>query len=460
MLINCPHCATALNCEPHLAGHIVQCPGCNNRFQIPAAAPETTELPGATGRAAAPTTRGGWPEADPTNVPILLSLGYGLGGMAVTVGLLALIRKSFVGQVFFSGGWVNYTEFVLFFWGLGILFLKMQKTKHQRAALLLDVLPTKFGKNISAINVGEFINHLYKLPTHLRDSMMVNHIRKALELFEARPNNSEVAASLNAQSAIDANRIGGSYSLIKVFLWAIPILGFIGTVLGLSFAMAGFGSADLTDMNALKESVGTITSGLATAFNTTLLGLILSMLMIFPMSAMQNQEEDCLNEIDAFCNERLLPRLDDGGASGGASDPTNLSAVAQVFGELIEGQRQLVEDLRAVGGVVQQSVAELESRAQQHQQALTEQFAESMNGLVSQYSETASTLSTQAVESVNSSSATATKYLESLATGITGLNQVLGALGEKQVVIQQAPRKKWRLFGGSDDDAGDKKAQS
>ena len=53
MLINCPHCDMALNCEPHLAGHVVQCPGCNNRFQIPAAAPETSGVPGVTSRATA-----------------------------------------------------------------------------------------------------------------------------------------------------------------------------------------------------------------------------------------------------------------------------------------------------------------------------------------------------------------------------------------------------------------------
>jgi len=62
-------------------------------------------------------------------------------------------------------------------------------------------------------------------------------------------------------------RIAGSYALLKVFLWALPILGFIGTVLGLSVAMSGFGATDLTDINALKGAVGSITSGLSSAFN-------------------------------------------------------------------------------------------------------------------------------------------------------------------------------------------------
>ncbi|MDQ3623849.1 MAG: MotA/TolQ/ExbB proton channel family protein [Verrucomicrobiota bacterium] len=438
MELNCPHCETALNVEPQLAGQVVQCPGCNNRFQVPKADVPGSGIPGLTARATAQTQRGGWPEADPTNVPLLLSLGYGLAAMAVTVGLLYLIKNSFVGQVFFTGGWVNYAEFVLFFWGLGILFLKIKKTQHQRAALLLDVLPRNFGRDINPRNVSEFIDHLYRLPAHLRDSMMVNHIRKGLELFEARPNNSEVAAMLSAQSSIDANRIAGSYSLLKVFLWAIPILGFIGTVLGLSFAMAGFGATDLTDMGALKNSVSAITAGLATAFNTTLLGLILSIMLIFPMSAIQKHEEDCLNEIDAFCNERLLPRLNDGGASGtSAGDATNPAMLAQLFSDLTDGQRQLVEDLRGVAALVQQSAGELEGRAQEHQQRVEEQFGVTL-----------STLTTQTSEAVGSTSQAATKHIETLATGIAGLNRALVSLGEKQIVIQEAPRKRWRLFGG------------
>ena len=78
-----------------------------------------------------------------------------------------------------------------------------------------------------------FIDNIYNVPLSLRDSLIVNRIRKALELFESRVNNGETAAFLNMQSDIDANRSSSSFSHVKVFLWAIPILGFIGTVMGL-----------------------------------------------------------------------------------------------------------------------------------------------------------------------------------------------------------------------------------
>lgn len=421
----------SLQSEPSMAGQTVSCPGCSNRLQIPA---EMQQAAGSGVGAGMQRKRGGWPETDPANVSAWRSLGYGMAAMLVVVGLLYTIRTSFVGVVFFSGGWVNYAEFVLFFWGLGILYLKNQKTKHQRDALLLDVLPKQLGGKINPANVGTFIDNLYRLPERLRDSMMVNRIRKALELFEVRTNNGEVAALMEAQSAVDANRIGGSYALLKVFLWAIPILGFIGTVLGLSFAMAGFGSTDLSDMEALKTAVGSITSGLATAFNTTLLGLILSMLLIFPMSAMQKREEDCLNDIDAFCHEHLLSRLNDGGTSGAEVNEliSNPAAFAQMLSDFVVAQQQLVQDLNSVSAVVQEVAGQLENRAAQHQQHVEQQFGAAVTRVTAQTS-----------EAINSSALAVEKYIGGLALGIDTLNKTLTALGEKNVVLNVQPRRGW-----------------
>ena len=175
---------------------------------------------------------------------------------------------------------------------------------------LLDVVPAGLGGEINAGTVGGFIEHMYKLPLRLRDSLMVNRVRKALELFEKRNNNGEIASFLNAQSDIDANRSSGSYTLLKVFLWAIPILGFIGTVQGLSVAVSSL-STGSGDPEQLKNSINQLTGGLGVAFDTTLLGLVLSMIMSFPMAAMQKEEEEVLTLIDAFCNEKLLPKLND-----------------------------------------------------------------------------------------------------------------------------------------------------
>lgn len=246
---------------------------------------------------------------------------------------------------------------------------------------------------------------------------------------------------MNAQSNVDANRIAGSYALLKVFLWALPILGFVGTVLGLSFAMSGFGSTDLTDINALKAAVGSITTGLSSAFNTTLLGLLLSMFLIFPMSATQKREEDCLTDIDAFCNENVLPRLNDEGAAGSAtqSAPASSAAMGEVFREFAGIQKQFVTDLQKVAEsvkdlttVVQYAAQQIDERSKQHQQRVEEKLGKSLDELMAKTSESVAT-SGRGVE----------KYVSRLAAGIESLNGALATLGEKRIVLQRPQRRGW-----------------
>lgn len=94
------------------------------------------------------------------------------------------------------------------------------------------------------------------------------------------------------------------------FLRAIPILGFIRTVEGLSIAVSSL-STGSGDPNQLKESINELTGGLGVAFDTTLPGLVLSMILSFPLAGMQKEEDEVLTLIDAFCNEKLMPKLND-----------------------------------------------------------------------------------------------------------------------------------------------------
>jgi phage shock protein PspC (stress-responsive transcriptional regulator) len=116
---------------------------------------------------------------------------------------------------------------------------------------------------------------------------------------------------LKSQSEIDATMVDSSYVLIKVFIWAIPILGFIGTVLGISEAVSSFGGemGAAADIEKIKEQLGQVTGGLSEAFDTTLVSLIFSLFVMFPTSVMQKNEEDLLNKVDEYCNEYFLKRL-------------------------------------------------------------------------------------------------------------------------------------------------------
>jgi len=429
MKLECPHCNLSLRAEREDAGKVVTCPGCKGRFQLPE--PEEEEAVDSGGGAQAPRERGGWPEEDHAN--IRFDLSFAIAALCTMVFVLSL--TPFIGHgfadIFLRRSWVNYVSMFLFIWGCVILLMKLKKTKRQSRAMLLNVLPDESGGEINTSTVGEYIDHIYKLPSRLRDSIMVNRIRKALELFEKRNNNSEVVASLDSQSEIDANRVAGSYTLLKVFLWAIPILGFIGTVQGLSIAVGAL-STESTDPEVLKESISNLTGGLGVAFDTTLLGLVLSLILSFPMAAMQKREEEMLTYCDVFCNEKLLPRLNDSKRSRSnerLGEVEDLPGFAASLGRAHEEFLGQLGDATKLLGDVGKT---LQVRLASHQAKVEDTFARAVDKLADGTTE-AYIRPAKQLEA----------YLSSLSSGIESLNAALGKLEGEQIVV----RKRFSFFG-------------
>ena len=441
-----------LMAEDELAGQVVTCPSCNTRIQIPApagagAAPNAprpkvkARAPGRLHPSGQPQERKAWKEEDPTNPNAKLSFGIGLGltllWFLIVYPLQApsgtsssnFTTMQTLANLFYKHFTVSFANTLFFFWAMTICYLKMKKLKHQRAAMLLDVLPMELGKEINAQNVGAFIDHIYRLPYQLRDSLMVNRIRKALEFFEVRQNVGHVSAMMTSQSAIDGSRIMGSYIIVRAFLWAIPLLGFIGTVVGLSHAISGMSFGGVEDVGAIMGSINNVTSGLGTAFDATLLGLVFAVSLNFPLNSLAKHEEEALNDIDSFCNEVLLPRLNDGSGAGGG----DLGAIGDSVVKAIAGaQKEFLGNLNDLSARMLEYANNLDQRTEEHQEAVVREFVTNMT-----------TMRAEVEQSLSESIRLSAQYLGGLETGIQGLNGVLEKLGEKQVVVQQVKKKGW-----------------
>ena len=424
MNFRCPHCQLEMSAENEHAGQVVSCPGCNGRFQIPALPEAPVAGPTAAGKKAS-SQRGGWQEEDHANISFGISLG--IAAAATTLFLMAMLpfAGSTVSDILLKRGWVNYAEVFLFVWGFVILAMKWKKAKRQRQAMLLDVVPSSLGAEINAHTVNGFIEHIYKLPLRLRDSLMVNRIRKALELFEKRNNNGEISSFLNAQSDIDANRSSGSYTLIKVFLWAIPILGFIGTVQGLSIAVSSL-STGSGDPSQLKDSINQLTGGLGVTFDTTLLGLVLSMILSFPLASMQKEEEEVLTLIDAFCNEKLMPKLNDSKSDASdmlLSQAENIPAFAA---SLARAHELFLVKLQESTSLLSQAGETLSTRLDAHQTRVEGTFSNAVDKLTSETRDAILVPTRQLNE-----------YFASLSKGVESLNGTLQKLGGETIVVQK-----------------------
>jgi flagellar motor component MotA len=446
MLIACSHCQANLDISSDLYGQIVQCPVCGGKLKVD---PPTEELPTLSGK----PVRHGWKESDHANVNPLHAFAIGFVISAVWLACMYIppIRASF-GAIFVDRGWVDFAETWFFFWGMAIIVLKYFKIKHQERALLLNLFPSNIGEEVNASTVGAFIDNIYDMPAQMRDSIMVNRIRKALELFEVRNSKSEAEALLNSSSAVDSNRSTGSYSLVKVFLWAIPILGFIGTVQGLAIAVGSL-NIDASDPDALKAAIGNLTGGLGIAFDTTLLGLILSMIMSFPLALVQKQDEEVLTMIDAFCSEKLLPKLNEDGAVPDDSKanllaqaenlPEMVNSLAQAHATFLENLNQSTLAVRQLLHENQQAAGEMHTTMSQAFNAANGQLLETQKTISRTYTSAAEQLTKSASQLIAQTEGELTSSLRRIANGIDSFNENLQRSG---LPVQGGRRSLFGIF--------------
>lgn len=251
--------------------------------------------------------------ATSVSMGIAALVGFGIELVFYLFLLVFLLSDStqIIYDYFYERGWVPYVLTYLACWSFAILFFKQRKLKRQQNVMQFKLLPEDISQDIREDNLAEFYAHIKRLGFDPRQSFLLTRILRGIEHFSVRKNHTETADMLKSQSEIDATTVDSSYVLIKVFIWAIPILGFIGTVLGISEAVSSFGGemGAAADIEKIKEQLGQVTGGLSEAFDTTLVSLIFSLFVMFPTSVMQKNEEDLLNKVDEYCNEYFLKRL-------------------------------------------------------------------------------------------------------------------------------------------------------
>lgn len=105
------------------------------------------------------------------------------------------------------------------------------------------------------------------------------------------------------QSDLEADAAASGYRTVKLFIWAMPILGFIGTVLGISLSVGGFSeflttNVSIDEIDRVTSELGNVASGLSFAFDTTLLGLMGGLIASVVSSAVQAREERYLTRLE------------------------------------------------------------------------------------------------------------------------------------------------------------------
>ncbi|MCX7421448.1 MAG: MotA/TolQ/ExbB proton channel family protein [Planctomycetia bacterium] len=202
---------------------------------------------------------------------------------------------------YFAGHWIEYVTSLLSFIGLAILAQKaFRLTAESQAALWSG------WTDLEAAPLGDVVCTAKLLKDKVRTSStgwQSTHIAKRIQEVCAyllgRRSAKGLEEHLRYLGELAASDLHSSYSLVRTVTWAVPILGFLGTVVGITDAIA-----NLTP-EQMEKSLSSVTAGLGTAFDTTALSLGWSMVIVFTTFFIERKEQRILGDVEEFGTRRL-----------------------------------------------------------------------------------------------------------------------------------------------------------
>ena len=215
-------------------------------------------------------------------------------------------------DMFTEQGAVPYAICLLAAWSMWTLFIKSRKLAFQRESLNHIVVPSDHDFVLSAKTVDEVTDRIFSTVDDPKHFVVFNRILVALSNLRNLGRVSDVDDILRSQASQDESSMETSYAVISGFVWAIPVLGFIGTVLGLSAAIFSFGNvlqAGSSDFEEIKSALTDVTGGLGEAFITTLLALVAALIIQLFLTFLKKSEEEFLDECSEYCTRNIVNKL-------------------------------------------------------------------------------------------------------------------------------------------------------
>jgi hypothetical protein len=214
-------------------------------------------------------------------------------------------------DMFTKRGMTPYGMVFLANWTFCILLLKTSKIRLQTKALSIAIVPREHDFVLSPNTVDQVLRNVNDAVEQPKSFFLFNRIVGTLSNLKNIGMVSEVGDIFRAYNDHDIETVETSYSFVNGFLWAIPVLGFIGTAEGLTKAIGSFGTvlASGADVSALTMSLQDVTGGLATAFETTLIALVLALFLQLLAMAIRKSEEELLLACVEYCTTNIVSRL-------------------------------------------------------------------------------------------------------------------------------------------------------
>jgi len=198
---------------------------------------------------------------------------------------------------------------LMFFIGLGEMWVRHNRSAKELEQLKLYILPEEDDVMLRAKDLVPIYTGICE--RKVAQHFFVQRLTKRVILQFQGSNSADQANSLmNSSLELMQHEIELKFNMLRYLVWLIPTLGFIGTVVGIALALSSAADMpDVSDTDAIREWLGLLTTDLGLAFNTTLVALIMSAILVFLLHIVQAREEMALNNAGQYCMDNLINRL-------------------------------------------------------------------------------------------------------------------------------------------------------
>jgi biopolymer transport protein ExbB/TolQ len=193
--------------------------------------------------------------------------------------------------------------FILMVWAFAILGYKWRTAYRQQKQLDQDFIGLPENSVIRTADAMGISKRIRLLPEKVQEYLLPRVLLGALDRFATTRNIQDASTVVNNLCEEESSRLESELSIIRYIAWAIPSIGFIGTVRGIGDALA---QAHL----AVDGDITLVTRSLGVAFNSTFIALVISIILMFVIHQIQLTQERLVLDTFRYSTKWLIDRME------------------------------------------------------------------------------------------------------------------------------------------------------
>jgi len=194
------------------------------------------------------------------------------------------------------------TCIILFLWALALIGMKIVRTMKERALLDRELLQVSEGTSILPEDARHYARPIQALSDKEQSFLLPRALQAALHRFGTTRSVQDVSATVRGICESESERLESELAIVRYIAWAIPSIGFLGTVRGIGTAL---GQAQ----QAVNGDILGVTMSLGVAFNSTFVALVTSIFLMFMLHQLSLIQDRLVLDSEHYCDDHLIRYL-------------------------------------------------------------------------------------------------------------------------------------------------------